>query len=806
MSIHQKVLLRVGRVRWIALALPVLAAFSLVGAGSASAATPPSFPASLQSASSIVMPPGETLASSYGQPWLWGGSTSCGSAGFCAEVGGYSTDSELGSGTIVVPINDGVAAPAVQVALPAHAVYGQGWLSRISCWGANSCIAVGAYEADVSAPSVDTASPAVVGGSYPYDTEALAVPITNGQVGTAVEVALPSNALSDSTGAQYAQLNSVSCDPSGACVAVGSYVDDNGNTEAMVAPITGASVGSAVEVTLPGNALADSTGSQSAELNSVSCEASGACVAVGDYLDDVANTSDNTPGNEEAMVVPVSSAGVVGTSAMLTLPADANASSSTSTPAASLEDVSCPASGSCAAVGSYDGTNNGTGEPMVTSISAAGVALPAVEVVATVANAVPNSKAEANAVGCGAAGCDVVGSYGDTNGSQQPLVIPVSGGSASTVLGNEVQVTLPGDALQDGTGDQWATLWDISCSTAGACLASGSYTGDYQGMNFPGYDGLAPENVNALLVGISGTSVDAGTSAPLPADASADGRLSFGAGVGCGATGSCAVTAVYLQGFSTTTDLINALGCVAFFEGDRECSYNGTIQPYVISAQAPLTITPGSITTTVTAGVTSISLASASTGGWGPYLWSVAAGNTLPAGLSLDPFTGTISGTPQVPGTYTLWVRADSLGVPDQNAEASLTLKVGAAATTATVTSPTTSITPALSSHKPSLIVVRGNLRDHNGVVNVHLRCHSWGTCIGTVALTWHGHAISNAAHLSIPAGQTGWVTVHLNAQGMKDAASLRKPRHGYPTMNVTVVPKLTVGQGIPNGRPMWVI
>lgn len=785
---------RAGRLRLLTLALSSFAAFALIGVGGASAATTPSFPSQLQAATSIQMPPAENISSPFGAYDFGGGETSCGSAGFCASVAGYG--SIAGDGTLVIPINNGVPAPAVQVGLPANAAgIGYGDLNDISCSGASSCVAVGSYEAE-----------AWNGEDWTDDTEAVVVPVANGDVGTAVEVALPANAVADSTGDQDAALNSVSCDPSGTCVAVGSYVDNNGNTEAMVVSISNGQAGTAVEVAPPaGNALSDSTGKQDSELNSVSCEASGACVAVGDYLDNA-----GTPGNEEAMVVPVSSAGAAGTSTMLTLPGDVQDSNTSTSPDAYLSQVSCPASGSCAAIGEYNGSSSN--ESMVTSISAAGAALPAIEVVSTVADTA-GPYAEANGVGCGAAGCDVVGAYDDTNDSQQALVIPVSGGS-STSLGTEVSVTLPGDAVAAGTGDQDAWLSHISCSAAGSCLASGSYTGDYQGVSADYGDEFSDTNLNAMLVGVSGSSVDTAISAPLPADASTNGRLSIGWGVGCGATGSCAVFAKYLQGFSTSTQLTNTLECFEYSDGENSClcPTGGTEQPYVISAQAPLTIAPGQVTTTVTAGVTSISLASAASGGWGPYLWSVAAGDTLPAGLSLDPFTGVISGTPQVPGTYTLWVRADSPGTPAQNAEASLTLTVGAASTTATVTSTTTTvvtsppIVPAAVKREPSLIVVRGNLRDHGGAVNVHLRCHSWGPCNGTVTLSWHGHLISKTSHLSIPAGHTQWVKVHLNAAGIKDTAGLRKPRHGFPTMNVTVTPKLTVGKGIPNGRPMWVI
>lgn len=51
-------------------------------------------------------------------------------------------------------------------------------------------------------------------------------------------------------------------------------------------------------------------------------------------------------------------------------------------------------------------------------------------------------------------------------------------------------------------------------------------------------------------------------------------------------------------------------------------------------------------------------------GGRAPYTWSIAAGGSLPAGLTLDPASGEISGTPTTAGSRTFTVRmADADGV-----------------------------------------------------------------------------------------------------------------------------------------------
>jgi GDSL-like Lipase/Acylhydrolase family/Bacterial Ig-like domain (group 3)/Putative Ig domain len=69
----------------------------------------------------------------------------------------------------------------------------------------------------------------------------------------------------------------------------------------------------------------------------------------------------------------------------------------------------------------------------------------------------------------------------------------------------------------------------------------------------------------------------------------------------------------------------------------------------------------------------------AASGGTAPYTWSVSSG-ALPAGLSLDPTTGLISGTPSGSGTSTFTVEAtDSSSPSAEDATTNFTLRVDAA-------------------------------------------------------------------------------------------------------------------------------
>ena len=87
------------------------------------------------------------------------------------------------------------------------------------------------------------------------------------------------------------------------------------------------------------------------------------------------------------------------------------------------------------------------------------------------------------------------------------------------------------------------------------------------------------------------------------------------------------------------------------------------------------------ITTSLEDGVTG-SLYSepiSTSGGVTPFTWSWSAneGSALPAGLSLNPVTGIISGTPTVSGTYNFIVTAVDSAFPKNTATKSLTIRIG---------------------------------------------------------------------------------------------------------------------------------
>jgi len=79
-------------------------------------------------------------------------------------------------------------------------------------------------------------------------------------------------------------------------------------------------------------------------------------------------------------------------------------------------------------------------------------------------------------------------------------------------------------------------------------------------------------------------------------------------------------------------------------------------------------------------------------GGTTPYAWSISSGS-LPTGLSIDPSSGLISGTPTATGTFKFTATVADAGTPAQTASVALSIVVAAAAPQALVI--TTSSMPA---------------------------------------------------------------------------------------------------------------
>ena len=92
-----------------------------------------------------------------------------------------------------------------------------------------------------------------------------------------------------------------------------------------------------------------------------------------------------------------------------------------------------------------------------------------------------------------------------------------------------------------------------------------------------------------------------------------------------------------------------------------------------VTVPAPLTIT----TTSLSDGTVGVAYSDTleATGGVAPYTWAITEGN-LPDGLSLDPSTGKISGTPTTPGTFNFTVQVSDSQTPPATATKDLSITI----------------------------------------------------------------------------------------------------------------------------------
>lgn len=291
----------------------------------------------------------------------------------------------------------------------------------------------------------------------------------------------------------------------------------------------------------------------------MACPATGWCVAVGEYNSGAAA---NEP--TEGMIV----ADVDGTFASQTAPLPADAS--TFDPQVLVSDVACAGVGACVVVGSYTDASGGT--ELFADTLTAGTWTPATLPLPADASLAAGGAA-ATAVSCpDAGGCVVVGWYDTTTGTTRSVVDTGTGTAWSAA-----SVPVPSDAY---TGDTCVTqpsgataclaqldqLWSISCPTADACTAVGTYTaGVIQATT--GY--WVPED-QGFAASFDGTGWTA-TALPLPSDANADPTVNqVGVGeavsawpawtVSCPQSGWCAVSGDYYTGTDPVpADLLDVL-------------------------------------------------------------------------------------------------------------------------------------------------------------------------------------------------------------------------------------------------------
>ncbi len=424
-----------------------------------------------------VSPPGDANLNFNVSPL----SVSCASAGNCTAVGDY-LDSP-GDRGLLLSESSGSWAAGVEASLPANANLNPGvFLSAVSCASAGNCTAVGRY--------TDSAG----------DEQGLLLSESAGSWATGIEATLPANAGADPS----VGLSSVSCASPGDCAAVGSYLDSSGHTQGLLLSESSGSWATGLQVSPPGNASAN----RLVNLSSVSCASAGNCTAVGSYLD-------SSGLNMQALLVGESS-GSWATGMEASLPANAGGG-----PDVGLGSVSCAAAGDCTAVGRYTDSLAHTQGLLLSESSGSW----ATGVQATPpANAGANSGVSLISVSCTAAGdCTTVGSYLDSSGHRQGLLLNESSGSWA--IG--VQVSSPANAGADPA----AFLGSVSCAAAGDCTAVGNYTdslGHRQGLLVTASVASPSVSVSAPASGTVGGAITAASvSATLSSGSAPTGTITF---------------------------------------------------------------------------------------------------------------------------------------------------------------------------------------------------------------------------------------------------------------------------------------
>jgi len=313
---------------------------------------------------------------------------SCTSAGNCSAVGDYSTPA-TGLHAFVADETNGTWGKAEDV--PGIAALNQGKnasTDSVSCASAGNCSAGGSYE----------------DGSF-HD-QAFVVDETNGSWGTAQEV--PGTGALNVGG--HGDVDSVSCASAGDCSAVGIYgnVPHSNRQQPFVVDETNGTWGTAQKV--PGATKLDK--GRDAGLGSLSCTSAGNCGAGGSY---------STSHGQQAFVVSETN-GTWGKAEEV--PGFAALSKSGQ---AGINSLSCASAGNCSAGGIYDGTQS-TLKAFVVTEKNGTWGKP--EQVPGIAALDKGGVASINSVSCGATGnCSAGGTYKDTASTFQAFVVDETNGT-----------------------------------------------------------------------------------------------------------------------------------------------------------------------------------------------------------------------------------------------------------------------------------------------------------------------------------------------------------------------------------------
>ncbi len=313
----------------------------------------------------------------------------------------------------------------------------------------------------------------------------------------------------------------VACPAAGSCVAVGSYTDGAGNLQGLIET---QSSGTWTAQTAPLTGLNPAANTNpSVYFYALSCPAAGSCVAVGSY--------DDASFNQYGLIETLSN----GTWTGATAPTSGLNPSAHSDPSMTLTGLSCPTTGSCVAVGTYNDALAGVIETQSSGTWTA-TAAPLSGLSTTQGDGVQLFGLSCPTVGWCVAG----GQYQDSSNNYQGLLETLSAGTWKAA-GAPTGGLSPAASI-----NPQALLSDVSCPAQGWCVAVGAYD--------------ASSGTQGLIETLSGgtwTAATAPTSGLSPGAASPPGDPLFT--VSCPASGSCVAVSTYHDNSSNTDGLIETL-------------------------------------------------------------------------------------------------------------------------------------------------------------------------------------------------------------------------------------------------------
>jgi hypothetical protein len=350
--------------------------------------------------------------------------------------------------------------------------------------------------------------------------------VWSGGTWTAEEAPLPANG--DST--LDADLFSVSCNSTAACVAVGDYRDVTPShlTHGLIETLSGGHW-SALEAPVP------VVGVTEVDFKSVDCQSATSCLAVGGYV----------VGSGEFGVIDTYN-GAGWSSQTAPQPNDA-----TTHQTVGINDVSCPSVGPCAAGGAYESPTSEQG--ILWNQAADGTWS---EEVAPLPNgAATGSAAQSgiNAISCSGGVCGAVGEFEDASHHERGLLERYAGGVWTPSMAPE--------PLNAGSGsNQFANLQSVSCTFDGVCTSVGGYTDQ------------ANDASRALIVSDNGSTTTA-TEGPQPGDAATGASIDAGFNsVSCLSAAYCTAVGTYANNSGSGSD-------VALLDQETNGSWSNVVAP-----------------------------------------------------------------------------------------------------------------------------------------------------------------------------------------------------------------------------------